>query len=944
MRKTLLLSLFFLFLGFNQIFAQAVGDYGSNSTNIWGTGYSWLVCTSAGTWAGATTTTTQPSSSKNVWIKGTDVVTISQSVSSSVNCKNLYVQNGATLTVGNNASSVTLNCYGNLTVEAGGTLNSASTSSSIQNGIAFQPVGLASDLIVDGNFGDNNSQHLINILPKIASLVLNIKSNLASPSTMYTCVIKPQVASSTVNFQRDITLTNASVGLAYANASNTGYDNTTYNIVAGKTVTTTGSVAITTSGVTTPVGGGGCNNSQLNVNGTLLVNGNLSLKNLPGNTFSLNVGSTGILTVVKHFNLPANAGLLSMNVSSGALVSFSGSADTCYLLPSAVTGTMNGTWDFSNTLSAPAVRGLGALVIGGKVILPDATIPSVMTLATGSTVEYQGSSSYALPSSPTDYYNLTINNSAGVTLGASTNILESLTVSSGSIELGNNDITLKSSSASNTAYFAATGVTAPFTYGGTGVFICEKYITGGGSGFPVSGNSKRGYRFMSHPLNVDTALSQIIGASEIAVTGSGGSANGFTTTGTNSPSAFTYNPNAANAGSVSGVSSGGSGPSDPGWAAFTDATSNNWKVGQGIRVFYRGSAAQGLTSADYTVGSTTINFKGQLSVGGATGLVVNLIYGVTGYNLVGNPFASPVNLKNVLRTNVSNFVYVFKADQGNRGGYGTVDVSNDYLLPAYAGFFAQATAASPTLTFEEADKANTQTADVLFRNNTVKNSVKLKLVDANTFWDELEVRMDKAELSVYNAHDAVKFFNPDVNLYSISAEGKYLSIDSRNNTDIVPLGLMANTARSFTLKVDAYNMEQGVELYLIDKFLHTETKIEAGMEYGFSTSSNAGSQGDNRFEIARKTVPAILLQPSFTVKAYPNPVADKLQISFSGTSTEENTAIRIVGADGMMLKTIDAGKLASGSQSIPTKGWANGAYLVQLINGKNIQTQSIIKQ
>jgi hypothetical protein len=943
MRKTLLLSLFLLFLSFNQVFAQAVGDYGSNSTGIWGTGYSWLVCTSAGTWAGATTTTTQPSSTKNVWIKGTDVVTVSQAVSSTVNCKDLIVQNGATLSLGNNGTLINLNCYGNLTVESGGTVNSASTSG-VLNVINMQAASLTADITVDGNFGENSTTHLINVYPKIANLVLNYKSNLSNPPAMYVNLIKPQFSGTTTNFQRDLNITSSSVALGYANASTTGYDNTTYTVAAGKTVTVTGNVAITTSGVSTPAAGGASNNSQLNVNGTLIVNGNLSLKNLPGSTFSLNIGSTGTLTVAKIFNLPINTGTLNLSVASGGSVNFTGSADSCNLSPSTVSGTMNGVWDFSNTLPAASARGLGAVTVGGKIILPDATLPAGITLASGSTVEYQGSSAYALPSSPTSYYKLTINNNAGVSLAASTNILESLTVANGTIDLGNNDITLKSS-ASGTAYFAATAVTAPFTYSGSGLFVCEKYIAGGGSAYPVSGNSKRGYRFMGHPLNGATSLSQIIGASEIAVTGSGGSSNGFITTASNNPSAFSYNPNAVNAGTVSGISSGGSGPSDPGWTAFTDATTSNWGIGQGIRVFYRGSAAQGLTTGDYTVGSATIDFKGQLNVGGASGLDVNLINGVTSYNLVGNPFASPVNLKNVLRTNVSNFVYVFKADQGNRGGYGTVDVSTDYLLPAYAGFFAQATGASPKLTFEEADKATTQTADVLFRNNGHSNSVKFKLVDANTFWDELEIRMDNNELSVCNNHDAAKFFNPDVNLYSISADGKYLSIDSRNNQDIVPLGLMTATARTFTLKVDTYNMEQGLELYLIDKLLQTETKIEAGMEYSFSTSSNTASQGDNRFEIARKIIPTVIsLQSSFAVKTYPNPVADKLQISFSGTSTEENTVIRIVNASGMILQTIDAGKVASGLQSIPTKAWVNGVYQLQLINGKNVQMQSIIKQ
>ena len=41
--------------GYGMAVAQAIGDYGSKSSANWGTdGTNWIVCTSPGTWAGAT--------------------------------------------------------------------------------------------------------------------------------------------------------------------------------------------------------------------------------------------------------------------------------------------------------------------------------------------------------------------------------------------------------------------------------------------------------------------------------------------------------------------------------------------------------------------------------------------------------------------------------------------------------------------------------------------------------------------------------------------------------------------------------------------------------------------------------------------------------------------------------------------------------------------------
>lgn len=66
----------FLLLGVgNNSYGQAAGDYGSSGTMNW-IGGNWLVCTTAGTWTGATTTTTAPTTSNNVWIQTGHTVTI----------------------------------------------------------------------------------------------------------------------------------------------------------------------------------------------------------------------------------------------------------------------------------------------------------------------------------------------------------------------------------------------------------------------------------------------------------------------------------------------------------------------------------------------------------------------------------------------------------------------------------------------------------------------------------------------------------------------------------------------------------------------------------------------------------------------------------------------------------------------------------------------------
>jgi hypothetical protein len=89
----------------------------------------------------------------------------------------------------------------------------------------------------------------------------------------------------------------------------------------------------------------------------------------------------------------------------------------------------------------------GTLKIGGSF-----TAPTIGTFTAGSgTIEYNGTSSQivlfyiSLLNQATAYYNLTINNSAGVTLGGSVNVAGTLTMIAGNIITGSNVITLGTS-------------------------------------------------------------------------------------------------------------------------------------------------------------------------------------------------------------------------------------------------------------------------------------------------------------------------------------------------------------------------------------------------------------------------------------------------------------------------------------------------------------------
>ena len=107
MRKTKLFLFILICSAFlsGNIYAQAVGDYGSLATGNWGTtGANWVVCQTAGQWTDAIAATVVPPSTVNVWIRNGHTITVE---ASGKVCNNITIETGATLTIsGTNATTI----------------------------------------------------------------------------------------------------------------------------------------------------------------------------------------------------------------------------------------------------------------------------------------------------------------------------------------------------------------------------------------------------------------------------------------------------------------------------------------------------------------------------------------------------------------------------------------------------------------------------------------------------------------------------------------------------------------------------------------------------------------------------------------------------------------------------------------------------------------------
>lgn len=573
---------------------------------------------------------------------------------------------------------------------------------------------------------------------------------------------------------------------------------------------------------------------------------------------------------------------------------------------------INGTLQvFGNITNNATVTGSGTLTLNGSTaqIITNTSSTNSITVST-----------------------FTLNNSTGATLSGSgfVNVTGTVNVTAGVLASAGR-LTLKSTATTN----ARVGSVAAGAISGS--VNVERYFPG-----------KRAFRFLGHPFNSSIALGQLMatnGANTgIDVTGAGGSTNGFTTTGSNNPSAFNYTPASGNSATNP----------DPGWNAIGSASATNWAAKQGLRVFVRGTKGEGLNGLAYTPSATTVTMSGTLNDGSSP--VFTLGNGASSdYNLIANPLASTIDMQALtLGGDVAgSSFYVWDVSQGAAGAYVNepfASAATYRYLPLGSAFFARSASGAGTITFPEAAKvSNTPAAILRGTSKYGNNSIQLVLNDnTGVKHDRILFFFSKRAAEEKDNMDGEKMTNPGVNFYANSKDSKKLSIDVRPLTDntIIPLTLNTPFDREFTITAEDFNVTDNKDVLLHDKKTDTYTKLSAGVSYSFtSTLSDATTYG-NRFELITKVNPSLLVENILDIKLSPNPVKDVLTINYStpNATLEATTIIKITNNVGQIIENLNLGASATGSQKINMSKYAKGVYTIELVVGKEKVVKQIVKQ
>lgn len=659
-------------------------------------------------------------------------------------------------------------------------------------------------------------------------------------------------------------------------------------------------------------------------------------------------------------NLTINAG----SILSGPI----GSSSNFIAIKTGGAVVINGTFKTgrTGTVTSPGVGGLYTTGVAIPVVananyatllFQDAATTPALTLGNASTIEYYRGTSGQVGTqgiTPMAYANLILSNSTTAS-NKSFAVPGNITVSGTmTINLLSGATITQPSSTTNVTLLpkAKLVINSATAFPTNGKLTLQSDVTGTASigtcitGSAITGNVTvqqyipggfRKYRFLSHPFTTAQTLSQLtdnidITGNTAGTTNVGGqtAGSGFTSTSTNNPSAYYFTTANANGGS----------PNDGGWSAFLDATTSSWAKAQGMRLLIRGPKGQTgtLDGANATPNAVTLDMSGIINTGD---VLVNLVTGgagaTAGFNMVGNPYPSPVDVGTVLN-NASNIGSSFYLRNPQTGSYITVPVAAGYTIPGSTAFFIKANAAT-TLTFTETNKSTCTSCATLFRNNNVQKGLQIKAIQNSLEYDNLYLNIGKYSSNYDENNDAIKLTNDALNVYVLSSDNKKLAADYRNieNNDIIPLGIslpIAYGVQTYTLKVSDVNMDNQTTLILHDKLNNIFTELKENSIYNLQVDpSNAASVGDNRLEIivmknnVHLNSGSANLYESIDVFATTNTIT----ITNNSSLAIKQANLTLLNIDGKNISTQVVNLEAGESISIAAKQFAAGMYAIQLL-------------
>ena len=647
----------------------------------------------------------------------------------------------------------------------------------------------------------------------------------------------------------------------------------------------------------------------------------------------LQVNKTGILTLSQNINVLNGLILTSGTLDFGAnTVNLAGNLSNNATL-TASAGTLNITG--STSITGPTTT-LNNLTISGAGNL---TAPSALNIAgnftnngafnaNSGTITFNGATAQSIAGTAS-FNNINCNSTASLNVIGNINLAGALTLnSSGVFDAdggGSGVFTVSSTGVNAGGRIAALPSPANFT----GNVTVQRFVPGSASG---------DFRYLSSPV---TSSSLTNWKNAIGVTGNfsdRSTSADFATiidSGNMNASVFTYSGTAFTA------LDGGGGP--------TSGTSLSNNIGY--------------VAYNYNTGGTTLSYTGLI---GKDNVSVTISSATSNFNLVPNPYPSPIDWDNVTITGLASSMWL-RTSSGSFATY--VQGAGSGTNPPFGGwageiatgqsFWTQSTGGNSTLTFTEA--AKTLNTAQFVRVGQPENIVKLRLSTPNQS-DELIVGFkDDATEQRDNLYDAPKRKNGNrktdgsysyINLssYLSSADEDYAinTVKPLLTDKLVYLKLEDAPVGAYSINFsELSSMNLGYTLVFIDNFLNTQKTVVDNFKYDFSVTDAPTSTGSNRFVLKFITgrVTAIETDPlsDTDIQIYPNPTSGRILVKLSAKIEADLIGIVIRDQIGRTVN-IKEQKEGDGIRLFDVSNSSDGMYVLEVRLNSESRSFKIIKK
>ncbi|MEO6230903.1 MAG: T9SS type A sorting domain-containing protein [Ferruginibacter sp.] len=481
--------------------------------------------------------------------------------------------------------------------------------------------------------------------------------------------------------------------------------------------------------------------------------------------------------------------------------------------------------------------------------------------------------------------------------------------------------------------------------------------------------ARRAWRLVTAPLSTTGSIYSNWQNNGLTVAG-----NGVLVTGPNPSAANGLDPSSMNTASLKT----GSGFTEVLNTKTQNLSNNTGNADNlGYFLFVRGDRNPLNTIAPNT-NVTTIAGYGKLQTGNQT---FTASPGKDDYTLIGNPYASPVYMRSITRTNVVNRFWVWDPYLNQVGGYVVVDDplntgtygysifspgGQDSSIQSGQAFFVQTAAnGAASVLFTESSKSVVN-KNGMFRPATSTTAsggmsqylrVQLYLNNGSkpaTLADGTYAEFNDLAGAEVDQLDAIKFYNVN-EMLALKRAGTLLAIERRpaiSDNDTMYLQLSRTTRRNYQFEIIPTNIDPSISFWLMDKYTGIKTPLDplAKTVFDFTIDNQAASAAVDRFNIVFK--PVTVLPVTFkTVKAYEkanNILVDWVvenEINIAGYEVEKSV-------DGINFKTIgsqNASNLSGGAatgysviDNTPVKG--NNFYRIKTLQSSGkIEYSSIVK-